>query len=184
MKGHLTTAGDGDLAAQNLSAKQYERASETLFATVIAGESFGENENLKRSMSAKSTTNVEVLMIEKREYDSIIAQSIKKGDLLMKEKLSLLYKEIPLMTTMKIDENAFVRSLEFRSFPPNTPIIYEGRMGSTIWFVRSGTCRILKLVKFKKAFLEPLPNNSYSNLISTKQTQPDETIKLLCIGKV
>lgn len=43
-----------------------------------------------------------------------------------------------------------VNNFEFRIFQPNTAVITEGHSDDTVWFVRTGSLRLLKFAAFRK----------------------------------
>jgi CRP-like cAMP-binding protein len=46
-------------------------------------------------------------------------------------------------------DNMPTSAFEFRIFAPNTPIVNEGEFEDSVYFVKSGSLRVLKLVKFR-----------------------------------
>jgi CRP-like cAMP-binding protein len=84
--------------------------------------------------------------------------------------------------------NMPVSVFDFRTFPPNSPIVNEGEFEDSVYFVKSGSLRILKLVKFRVAKipggqtdLVPLPENEqvfcYRNF---KKNSEDEDKAITC----
>ncbi|KAI8850130.1 hypothetical protein BC829DRAFT_167927 [Chytridium lagenaria] len=129
--------------------EELERVYTDVLGTQSSGESFGElafiNGNIRlASVTTKRTT--EFLIIERHHFERVMSIS---QDTDIREKMAAM-REVAIFKTLSVNLNNLARYVDVRSYPPNGLIVCEGDLCEYVYFVRSGTCRIIKAVPFLK----------------------------------
>ncbi|KAJ3411328.1 hypothetical protein HDV05_002392 [Chytridiales sp. JEL 0842] len=128
---------------------EYERAYRIVLGTQTSGDSFGElafiNDGRRvATVSTKRTT--EFLVVNREDFEAILSMAQDRD---IREKLAIM-KEIPLFQTLSATIGQLAHYCEVLSYPPNSMLICEGDVCEYIYFIRSGTCRLIKSVPFVK----------------------------------
>jgi CRP-like cAMP-binding protein len=121
-------------------------------AELKEGDSIGESALLygaKHTSSAITTTNVELMVLTKDDYDS----EFKGDELLVKTKITKFYKQQPMFQGLSDEKLEFVvnktkRPVEFKT---NDVIVKQGQVAETFYFLAKGRAKVLKRLDFKKA---------------------------------
>ncbi|KAI9206841.1 uncharacterized protein BJ171DRAFT_494953 [Polychytrium aggregatum] len=184
-EGHEALASEG---------QDYSRAYIHILGHQVAGDSFGELsfvEQTPHATTAITQKPTEFLTISKEEYMDIMEM---RQDPSGTEKLEIM-QGIPLLCTLSLPMGPLAHYCEIQSFAPNTALIVEGTVPTRIYFLRKGTCRIIKLVKFiKKSYhlgskttfhLMPLDRQSPgSGAAVSSADDTDIVTKILVVGEL
>lgn len=188
--------------------QELSRSYTRTLGTMKSGDSFGEASfrgNGIRAASIKTRIPSEFLVIEKEDYESIMNSDFALLHFRNDAKRILEFKMMfPIIATLKLD-NLPLSIFDFKSVLANQPVVTEGEEEGTIWFIISGSCRILKLVRFYKrqvdkgCTLESIDeqeqllhrgpyiankNQTQPKIQSDKYNQKDLVTKLLNIGEL
>ncbi|KAJ3100739.1 hypothetical protein HDU97_001966 [Phlyctochytrium planicorne] len=128
---------------------ELERVYTDLLGTQSSGESFGElafiNGNIRlASVTTRRTT--EFLIIERHHFERVMSMA---QDTDIREKM-LAMKEVAIFRTLSVNLNNLARYVDVRTYPPNGVVVCEGDLCEYIYFLRSGTCRVIKAIPFLK----------------------------------
>ncbi|KAJ3380638.1 Cyclic nucleotide-binding domain-containing protein 2 [Lobulomyces angularis] len=132
----------------------YERAYNNVVSVSKAGDSFGDasfrSEGCIRAASVRTECDSEFLLILKEDFESILSSfaNFSKGLNLIELQL-----QFPLLKSLNFKNDKEISVFDIRVIPPNQAIVIEGEVEETIWFIRSGSVRILKLIKFEKKYV-------------------------------
>ncbi|KAJ3164888.1 hypothetical protein HK101_000339 [Irineochytrium annulatum] len=149
---HLRKMGeDGQLEGKDVDAvkEELEKVYVDILGNQSSGESFGElafiNEDI-RLATVRTKRTTEFLLLGREIYESItsIAQ-----DTDIREKMTAM-REMPMFRTLGVNLNNLAHYVDVKTYPPNAVIVCEGDLCEYVYFLRSGTCRVIKAVPFMK----------------------------------
>ncbi|KAJ3326746.1 hypothetical protein HDU76_012680 [Blyttiomyces sp. JEL0837] len=128
---------------------EYERAYRVILGTQSSGESFGElafiNDG-KRLASVSTKRTTEFLVIARDDFESVMTLA---QDTDVREKMHIM-KSIPMLKTLSATLGTLAHYCEIKIYPPNALVVCEGDVSEYIYFIHSGTCRLVKAVPFAK----------------------------------
>ncbi|KAJ3121357.1 hypothetical protein HK100_012409 [Physocladia obscura] len=157
----------------------YERKYRVNLGSQGSGESFGElafgSEDLRLASAATKRTT-EFLIITKEDYLRIVQDT---NDQKLIEKLAVVEK-IPIFSTLSGGLETIALYCEIKFYSPESVVISEGDICENIYFIRSGSCRLVKSIKFQKNDTKNKKHqrHSTSNYPATNSSQPAEHAKL------
>ncbi|KAJ3286550.1 Cyclic nucleotide-binding domain-containing protein 1 [Borealophlyctis nickersoniae] len=167
---------------------EYLAAYNTVLRRISAGDCFGETailEKVARSSSIVTRRLSEFLVIDKDDFAHIV-RGFKDEDAINKDEM---LRTMPVFRTLG-EKSVLAQSCTMRKFPVNKPVVIEGERCENIFFIRTGTCRVVKLVDFVKQRLGPksfllLPLSSFpqsSKRHHTSSANPASRTSLALMG--
>ncbi|KAJ3114039.1 hypothetical protein HDU96_002627 [Phlyctochytrium bullatum] len=139
------------------SKLELEKIYTDVLGTQSSGESFGElafiNGNIRlASITTKRTT--EFLIIERQHFEKVMSIS---QDTDIREKMAAM-REVAIFKTLSVNLGNLARYVDIKTYPPNGVIVCEGDLCEYVYFLRSGTCRVIKAIPFLKI---PISRDKY-----------------------
>jgi CRP-like cAMP-binding protein len=123
-------------------------------------------DNAARNASIRAKKDTEFIMLEKSDYEAIMNHVAKSSlDTDTQKELELYAETCPLFASLNIDRKFISKYCEIRKFPPNSTIVAEGETSNTIWFMKTGSCRVVKIVNVLQ---ERYLGKTYSHVLPMK----------------
>ncbi|KAJ3053394.1 hypothetical protein HDU99_007986, partial [Rhizoclosmatium hyalinum] len=163
----ISAVSSESIMNESKKTDDYERKYRIPLGSQTSGDSFGELAFVSglRITSAITKKTTEFLLIERDDYLRIVQDT---NDTHLREKLSFL-KRIPLFKTLSANIETIALYGDLKSYPPESVVICEGDPCEYLYFLRSGSCRLIKALSFEKVKYH---NGTYSLVpLSAEQQQ-------------
>ena len=123
--------------------------AEILVAQLERGDYFGERAllaDIPRAATCRSKTRVQVLSLDKEDFDELVAKQFQVGaDLGEAMERAELLGAMPLFAEVSPAQvKALAAKLTPESYPAGTPITRQGDEGDKFYLVKSGTVQVLR----------------------------------------
>ena len=125
---------------------------EVTIGTLIRGNSFGEQgllTNTPRTFTIRATTDLAVLRLDKKDFDSLLRKQP-----MLREYFDKYISETSLRNFLKLctalaplspqEIRDLLGAMEVIEFPPNRAIIREGEAGDAFFILRAGSAHVIK----------------------------------------
>jgi CRP-like cAMP-binding protein len=170
---YINTNKDGKIRLNNI-------------AELKEGDCIGESALLygaKHTSSAITTTNVELMILLKEDYD----QDFKGDEMQVQEKILKFYKKQPIFENLTEEKLEFIvkktkKPLEYKT---TDVIVKQGGVSEAFFFVAKGRAKVVKRLDFKKskaALLAPSARDYEYKQFESKLIEIEEISKGALIG--
>ena len=170
---YINTNKDGKIRLNNI-------------AELKEGDCFGESALLygaKHKSSGITTTNVEVMILRKEDYDA----EFKGDEALIQKKIHKFFKKQPIFAKIPEEKLEFIvkktkRGIEYKT---NDVICKQGCVADAFYFIAKGRAKVLKRVDYKKVkqgLVAPTARDYEYKLFDSKLIELEEISKRAVVG--
>ncbi|KNC97581.1 uncharacterized protein SPPG_07053 [Spizellomyces punctatus DAOM BR117] len=115
---------------------------------ITSGDSFGEISFLTSSLRTTTYTTkrtCEFLTVSRKDYERVLS-TYKESETVKQDML----RTLPIFKTLNADMATLTHCCVMRKFDANKVVITQGVRSSSLYFISSGTCRVVQAIQFVK----------------------------------
>ncbi|OMJ83772.1 hypothetical protein SteCoe_15251 [Stentor coeruleus] len=169
-----------------INTNKYGKTRLNSIAELKEGDSFGESGLLygaKYTASAITTTNVELMVLKKEDYD----QEFKGDEMLIQRKIANFFRKQGIFKQLPEDKLEFIvkKTKKPIDFKTSDVIVKQGSAPDAFYFIAKGRAKVLKRLDFKKtqsSLTSPTPYDYEYRNFQAKIIEIEEIAKPSLIG--